>query len=136
MRAPDDPAPPSGPAGLSVLAVEDHGIGRTLLAAMLAPLGLRSTIVPDGRAALAAARAERFDVVLLDLGLPDIGGERLAHHLARTPGGRHARLVAMTGRARPAELPNAFHAWLEKPFSVRELHALLAGLAASLDRAS
>lgn len=115
-------------AGLRVLAVEDHAIGRTLLAAMMEPLGVVATIVADGREAIAAAKAETYDVVLIDLGLPDVAGDRLAHDLARARGTRHARIVAVTGRARPTQLPPPIDDWLEKPYSVRELHGrLMAG---------
>ncbi|MCE1235640.1 MAG: response regulator [Hyphomicrobiales bacterium] len=128
---PEDAARPSTPGsnpphdGLRLLAVEDHGIGRVLIQAMLAPLGVDATIVADGAAALREARREPFDVIFVDLGLPDVPGERLAVELAASPGGRHAAIVAVTGRARPAEIPAVFGDWLEKPFSVRDLDALL-----------
>lgn len=121
--------PPRPLEGLRLLAVEDHAIGRILLEAMLGPLGVEATIVVDGTSARDAARAETFAVVLVDLGLPDIAGERLAEELARLPGTREATFVAVTGRARPAELPAVFADWLEKPFSVRELDARLRALA-------
>lgn len=134
MAGSDDPTDASarGPRpaheGLRLLAVEDHGIGRTLLAAMLAPLGVEATLVADGLAALRVAERDRFDVIFVDLGLPDVPGERLAADLARTSGGRRAAIVAVTGRARPETLPPAFTAWLEKPFSVHDLDALLRSL--------
>ena len=111
--------------GLRLLAVEDHGIGRVLLQAMLAPLGVDATVVADGLSALRVAEQESFDVVFVDLGLPDVPGERLAADLARTRGAAQARIVAVTGRRRPQELPPVFVDWLEKPFSVRDLDALL-----------
>ena len=110
---------------LRLLAVEDHGIGRVLLQAMLAPLGVDATVVADGLSALRVAERETFDVVFVDLGLPDVSGERLAADLARTRGAANAAIVAVTGRSRPAELPAVFVDWLEKPFSVRDLDALL-----------
>ncbi len=121
-------------AGLRLLAVEDHAIGRILLEAMLAPLGVDVTLAPDGRAALDLAATGRYDVIFVDLGLPDIAGERLAVDLAASPGGRAARIVAVTGRARPSELPPVFVEWLEKPFSVRDLDALLVRLVPPLAR--
>lgn len=120
--------PPRPLEGLRLLAVEDHAIGRILLEAMLGPLGVDATIVPDGASAREAARAETFTVVLVDLGLPDIAGERLAGELAQLPGTCAAAFVAVTGRARPTELPAVFTDWLEKPFSVRELDARLRAL--------
>jgi two-component system, sensor histidine kinase len=120
--------PPRPLEGLRLLAVEDHAIGRILLEAMLGPLGVDATVVADGAAARDAARTGNFAVVLVDLGLPDVPGERLAGELARLPGCRDAAIVAVTGRARPDELPPVFVDWLEKPFSVRELDARLRAL--------
>ena len=107
--------------GLRLLAVEDHAIGRILLQAMLGPMGVEAELVGDGAAAREAAKARRFDVVFVDLGLPDVAGERLAGELAELPGCKGAAIVAVTGRARPEVLPTVFVDWLEKPFSVREL---------------
>lgn len=122
----DSEADPRAPhEGLRLLAVEDHGIGRVLLQAMLAPLGVDATIVADGAAAERAIRATSFDVIFVDLGLPDMPGEQLAGELAAARGGRNARIVAVTGRARPDALPIVFDDWLEKPYSVRDLHLLL-----------
>lgn len=114
--------------GVRVLAVEDHMIGRILLQAMLGPLGVEAVIVGDGQAARDAAKTQAFAVVLLDLGLPDTAGDRLAKELKELPGGRGAAFVAVTGRARPSEVPAPFVDWLEKPFSVRELAARLEAL--------
>lgn len=107
--------------GLKLLAVEDHAIGRILLQAMLGPMGVEAEIVADGATARDAACSKRFDVVLVDLGLPDVAGDRLAAELAALPGCEGAAIVAVTGRARPDALPSMFTDWLEKPFSVREL---------------
>ncbi len=107
--------------GLKLLAVEDHAIGRILLQAMLGPMGVEADIVADGATAREAALSKRFDVVFVDLGLPDVAGDRLAAELAALPGCEGAAIVAVTGRARPDTLPSMFTDWLEKPFSVREL---------------
>lgn len=121
---------PSGLAGLRVLVVEDHAIGRILLEAMLAGLGVTARSVANGADAKAAVAEERFDAVLVDLGLPDMRGEDLARALARmAPVGMP--IVAVTGRERPAVVPPIFADWLAKPFSVRELHGMLTGLGAA-----
>ena len=130
----DDSAVPRPLDGLRLLAVEDHAIGRILLHAMLGPLGVEATIVADGAGAREAAETGNFEVVLVDLGLPDIPGDRLAAELATRPGTRAATIVAVTGRARPEELPAVFVDWWEKPFSVRELATRLGTIRA--DRAA
>ena len=119
-----------------VLVVEDHAIGRILLEAMLAGLGIAATLAASGEEAREAMRAHDFDVVLIDLGLPDVHGEDLARGLARQAGDRRPRFVAVTGRERPTALPPVFADWLEKPFSVRDLHRLLTGLGADVARSA
>ncbi len=128
---------PVPPAPLRVLAVEDHAIGRVLLEAMLSAIGIRATLVATGEEAREAMARAQFDVVLIDLGLPDVHGEDLAHELARrraddTP----VAFVAVTGRSRPATLPAVFAEWLEKPFSVGDLHRLLIEPAARSTRSA
>ncbi|MER2606565.1 MAG: response regulator [Siculibacillus sp.] len=120
--------------GLRLLAVEDHGIGRVLLQAMLAPLGVDATIVADGDGARDAARKGVYDVVFVDLGLPDVPGDRLAAELSALSGCTGARFLAVTGRARPERLPPVFHDWMEKPFSVRELNERLLAAILPLER--
>ncbi|TBW36252.1 response regulator [Siculibacillus lacustris] len=116
------PLPPLPLAGLRVLAVEDHAIGRMLLEAMLGGFGVVATLVGTGEEARRTAAVGVFDVVLIDLGLPDIPGDRLAVELAQSPGCRDAAIIAVTGRERPTQLPDVFRSWLQKPFSGRELH--------------
>ncbi|WP_333823641.1 response regulator [Pinisolibacter sp.] len=128
------PSPrPAALDGLRVLVVEDHAIGRILLQAMLAGLGITAALAGSGEEAREAVRTHDFDVVLIDLGLPDVHGEDLARSLARDA---RPAFVAVTGRERPNVLPAIFADWLEKPFSVRELHHLLAGLVAGVARSA
>ena len=130
MTRPADPRPPpeTAPAlaGLRLLAVEDHAIGRVLLEAMLTAIGIAPHLAATGEEARTAVREHDFDVVLIDLGLPDVHGEDLARGLARLVRGTPPAFVAVTGRERPTVLPAIFTDWLEKPFSVRDLHRLLA----------
>ena len=141
MTAPlDPPAVPnaraSGLETLRLLAVEDHAIGRILLEAMLGGLGIAPRLAATGEEARLAMRREPFDVVLIDLGLPDVAGDALARELADLTAGTPTLFVAVTGRARPTVLPEVFTDWLEKPFSVRDLHRLLLGLGSRLSRSA
>jgi CheY-like chemotaxis protein len=115
-------------AGRRVLVVEDHAIGRVLLEAMLAAIGVTPHLAATGEEAREAVRDHDFDVVLIDLGLPDVHGEDLARALARLARAPTPLFVAVTGRERPTVLPAIFADWLEKPSTVRELHRLLTGL--------
>jgi CheY-like chemotaxis protein len=80
---------------------------------------------------LAAARAEPFDLVLCDLGLPDLGGHELARRLRRHPRRDRMRLVAVSGFSQPAgrdrSLRAGFDAHLVKPMTLADLEGVLAG---------
>ncbi|WP_181157963.1 ATP-binding protein [Burkholderia multivorans] len=65
-------------ATLRILAVEDHPASRLLLADQFHELGLDASIVESGEQALAAHTTASFDIVLTDLGLPDMDGWSLA----------------------------------------------------------
>ncbi len=125
---PHDPTP-RPLDGLRILAVEDHAIGRILLGAMLEGIGATTTLVATGEEATKIADRETFDVVLVDLGLPDVAGDRLALALSGHRGTAGVPIVAVTGRERPTVLPPVFRDWLVKPFSARELHTVLSAVA-------
>jgi CheY-like chemotaxis protein/two-component sensor histidine kinase len=93
-------APEQAPAAakrLKVLVVDDNADLVEVLAAMVTALGHDARKALDGRTAVSAARHYRPDVVLLDLGLPVMGGIEVARELRRLPDTADARLVALTG---------------------------------------
>jgi signal transduction histidine kinase/DNA-binding response OmpR family regulator len=68
-------APGVEPAAvLSVLVAEDHDVNRQYLEAVLDSLGHRSHFVPNGELAVAAVKAQRYDLVLMDLHMPVMDG--------------------------------------------------------------
>ena len=75
--APDDAALPAG-ATVRVLLVEDDPDNRDAMAALLALSGFTVTQADCGAAGVRAFSPERFDVVLTDLGLPDMDGWQVA----------------------------------------------------------
>jgi CheY-like chemotaxis protein len=71
-----DPAPGAAPsvAGLRALVADDNGTNRLILKAMLGVLGIKVTMVEDGAKAVAAWRPGAFDIVLLDISMPELDG--------------------------------------------------------------
>jgi len=59
---------------LSVLVAEDNLVSQRVAQGMLERLGIEPVIVANGRLAIEASRSERFDVVLMDLHMPDVNG--------------------------------------------------------------
>jgi two-component system KDP operon response regulator KdpE len=109
-----------------VLIVEDDEETRAAIGRELAARGYRIDTAPDGRTALRRWEAQRPDVVLLDLGLPDMDGLVIISHIRReamTP------IVILSGRYEEREKVEALERgaddYVTKPFGVDELHARL-----------
>ena len=122
-----DTPTPSRP--LSVLVVDDNPDAAESLALVLRAEGHDVRVAWNGLDALAAAREQRPDVVLLDLGMPCMNGYEAAHRFREDPAIRSAVLVAVTGwgsdddRRRTREAGFARH--LVKPVDPAEVVALL-----------
>jgi CheY-like chemotaxis protein len=79
-----------------VLVVDDNADAAESLAVLLELMGHRTVTAHDGATALAKFAEVQPDVVLLDIGLPDIDGYEVARRL-RAGGASSTRLVALTG---------------------------------------
>lgn len=80
-----------------VLLVEDSRDAADTLAEALVGLGYAVRVAYGGDDALRAFAERPAEVVLLDLGLPDLDGLEVARRLRALPGGAAARLIALTG---------------------------------------
>ena len=122
-------AAPAGNKQRKVLVVDDNVDAARTLHAVLRELGHDAEIAHDGASALAAARARRPEIVLLDLSMPDMDGVELARELRQKAGLADARFVAVTGlgqdsdRRRTREAGFAVH--LVKPLSPEDLRKVL-----------
>ncbi|MEI2420843.1 response regulator, partial [Arthrospira platensis SPKY2] len=67
-------APEPAAGGLCILVAEDNPVNQRLLSVMLGKLGHRVTVVDDGAKALDAANNGSFDVILMDMQMPVMGG--------------------------------------------------------------
>jgi two-component system, OmpR family, KDP operon response regulator KdpE len=116
--------PQAGAEGPTVLIVEDDDETRAVLVRELTGRGYRTTEAANGRTALERWEARRPDVVLLDLGLPDMDGLQLIRRIrrdARTP------IVILSGRYEEREKVEALERgaddYVTKPFGMGELLA-------------
>lgn len=105
-----DPAPRR-----RVLVVEDNLDSVHALAMLLKHLGHEVQFAINGFAALEVARKFRPEVILLDIGLPDVDGDTIVRQLKWEPGLEKTRIVPMEG-------VDVF----EKPLDAGELETLLA----------
>ena len=130
--ADDDGKPSRAPAGPSrrVLIVDDERSSAEILAALLATAGHEVRVAFDGRSALDEAAAFAPDLVLLDLGLPDLDGVEVARRLRELlPAG--ATVAALTGFAQDPAGPDEpdFDHYLTKPLAPEALDRLIVAIA-------
>ncbi|WP_439598182.1 hybrid sensor histidine kinase/response regulator [Falsiroseomonas sp.] len=127
------PAPGRGAQGLRILVAEDVAASRLLLVTLLERAGHRVTATVDGPAALAALHGARFDLAVLDLHMPGLGGIGVAQAV-RALRGEASRMPMIALTADPAEALEescraaGFDAVLRKPFETRRLLGLVDGL--------
>jgi CheY-like chemotaxis protein len=124
---PEASLPPCGPSrALRLLIVEDHESTREVLSRLLSRAGHRITAVGTKGDALAAYRADTFDGVISDLGLPDGSGLDLVREMQRI---RPVRCIALSGYGMEEDLLRTgdagFLAHLVKPIDLEELRLAL-----------
>jgi len=116
---------------LSVLVAEDHPVNQRLVTRILEKAGHTVTVVGNGREAVEAWSRAPFDVVLMDVQMPEMDGlaaTRAIRALEATRGG-HVPIVAMTARAMPRDREECLAAGMDghlaKPIQPRELRSYL-----------
>jgi DNA-binding response OmpR family regulator len=122
-----DPVPPEEALAKTVLIVEDEQEIRELLAHYLRKYAFRPLVAADGEAGLAAARAERPDMILLDIMLPKIDGLELLKIVRADPAIARTPLLMLTAKGdetdRVVGLELGADDYIPKPFSPREVVA-------------
>jgi signal transduction histidine kinase/CheY-like chemotaxis protein len=132
----------AGPSGIRLLIVDDHEVNRQAFSLMLQAFCDEIVSVEDGEGALALLAVERFDLVLMDIHMPGIGGVEAIRRLRSTPG-MNCRIpvIALTGSASPDDAvlyaAAGAGAMVTKPVEARELlseiERVLGGDASSAD---
>jgi PAS domain S-box-containing protein len=120
--------------GVAVLIVDDEPDGRALIARILEGRRARPTCVSSAAEALDTLSREKVDILLSDIGMPDMDGFELIRRVRLLDDARSGQLpaIAITAYARPEDrqrsLLAGFHMHLSKPIEARELVASIAGL--------
>jgi CheY-like chemotaxis protein/anti-sigma regulatory factor (Ser/Thr protein kinase) len=116
---------------MRVLVAEDHKVNQYLIVSLLRKVGHVPTIVENGVEALSALDRETFDLVLMDIQMPEMDGLEAVRRirLAERTSGRHLPVVALTARAMAGDreliLAAGMDDYLEKPIRVERLTAAL-----------
>jgi signal transduction histidine kinase/ActR/RegA family two-component response regulator len=135
---PEAALPLPAPAGSRrILLVEDNDDVRTSLSILLEARGYLVQETGSGTAALELAAAIMPEIVIVDIGLPDLDGYEVARRLRQRETSRTCYLVALTGYGQPEDERNALEAGFDvhvvKPISPADLDALLAARASPFE---
>jgi len=119
----------AGETSRLVVIVEDNVDAGQTLGEILELSGHRVRLARDAQSGLGLARELHPDLVLCDIGLPDMDGYDFARTVRRDPALARTRLVAVTGYAQPEDRARAldagFDAHVAKPPAIEELQGML-----------
>jgi PAS domain S-box-containing protein len=118
-------------AGVRLLVADDHEINRRVTALQLRELGFAADFAENGREAVSAVLDGQYDLVLMDVHMPELDGYAATRAIreAEAGSGEHVRIVALTANAlehdRQACLAAGMDDYLAKPIQLEPLRAVL-----------
>ncbi|MEW5829562.1 MAG: response regulator [Chloroflexota bacterium] len=115
---------------LRILLAEDNAVNQKVAVSILQRMGYRPDVAANGLEVLEALRRQDYDVILLDMQMPEMDGEEAARHIQELwPPEKRPRLVAMTANAlegdREHYLALGLDDYVSKPIRVNELEKTL-----------
>jgi PAS domain S-box-containing protein len=128
--------PRQGRRRLRVLVAEDNAINQLLMRRLIEKVGHDVLVAGDGREAVAMLEAQPFDVVFMDVQMPELDGMAATAEIRRREaitGAVRLPVIALTAAAMKGDrercLDSGMDGYLTKPVNIRELAALLDRLA-------
>ena len=123
-----------GESGLKILLAEDHPVNRELVVALLTQEGHRVVTAHNGGQALRRATQQKFDLILMDVQMPELDGLEVTRLLreGEKQTGHHVPIIALTARAMKGDrelcLAAGVDAYLSKPVKRPQLLDLIGRL--------
>ena len=113
-----------------VLLAEDNPANQLIEQTVLERIGLRVDVVANGHEAIAAVRSVPYDVVLMDINMPEMDGIEATAAIRKLPGALSSiPIIAMTALAMPGDkekfLSQGMDGYISKPIIREELHACI-----------
>ncbi len=111
--------------GNRILVVEDNADNRILIADVLDSMDYEVIIATDGEEGVKKASAERPDLILMDISLPQMDGLTATRRIKAMPDLQHIPIIALTAHAMVGDRERALEAgcddYVSKPIDLREL---------------
>nr|HQU72600.1 response regulator [Calditrichia bacterium] len=122
---------------LSILLAEDNMVNQKLAVRMLAKMGYRSDVAANGLEALNAVKSRHYDLILMDMQMPEMDGLEATQAIRRLKGSEGPVIVALTANAMSGDrdlcLASGMDDYLSKPVSISALQDTLRKWAKSND---
>jgi two-component system sensor histidine kinase/response regulator len=128
------PIPASSAPSLTILLAEDNAVNQALAVRLLQKRGHKVVIAETGRAVLGAIGKQFFDLVLMDIQMPEMDGLEATRAIRKieTLSGAHLPILAMTANAMVGDKELCMEAgmdgYLTKPLSAKDLFAAIEAL--------
>jgi len=110
---------------LEILIAEDNIINQKLLLSILDMLGYKADAVTDGRDVLRTINEKSYDLVLMDIQMPEMGGEETTTQLHEQLKENAPKIIAVTAYAmagdRERYISAGMDGYISKPFKIEEL---------------
>ena len=125
---------------LRILVAEDNPVNQTLTARLLQKKGHTVAIAETGKAALELTERESFDLILMDIQMPEMDGLEVAAAIRRRerPGGKRIPIIAMTAYAMVGDRDRCLLAgmdhYLSKPLDRKQLFDAIEHVCVTIDR--
>ena len=114
---------------LKILLAEDNPVNQQVAVAMLVKRGHEVHVAGNGREAVQSVNDRDYDVILMDIQMPEMDGFEATQAIRATPKGQHLPIIALTAHALSGErercIAKGMTDYLAKPFKAHELFAMV-----------
>ena len=114
---------------LRILLADDNHVNRKVGLLLLEKMGYRADVVANGMEVISALDKQSYDIVLLDVQMPEMDGNQAATEICRRWSETRPRLIAVTGDAMSGDREKCLAAGMDdyvtKPLRVKELKSVL-----------
>ncbi|HEY7216333.1 MAG TPA: ATP-binding protein [Thermoanaerobaculia bacterium] len=114
---------------LRILLADDDLVGQHVILALLAHLGYKADVAFNGKEVLEALASQPYDVVLMDIQIPEIDGLETARRIRQLPAARQPRIFALTAYAMSGDrercLAAGMDGFISKPVRLAQLEEAL-----------
>jgi signal transduction histidine kinase/DNA-binding response OmpR family regulator len=112
-------------SGLAILVAEDNETNQKLIRKTLEKLGLQCDLVSNGAAALESAKLKRYQLIFMDVMMPEMDGYEATEKIIEALGRKKPVIIAMTANALADDRNKAIKAgmddYISKPFRIKDI---------------